>query len=222
MEESQGLDNFTKLWNYSTRVETSLLGLDIFLQLMETRDDFPYSIRKQVRDCASDIIDWTGEVNKISSKDSMMIYTTEGKGLAGRANSLGREIKNTIADARYYREQRSSTWTDELNERIMDLEKIEHYVDGMINVSYNIYKAPTIERKAMTLPSVGSDAAVVAALILIAGFGGLFLFNELQLPTGNSILPTGNLVGVSLPMFYIIVSAVIITVVALLELRKIL
>ncbi|MHC4752179.1 MAG: hypothetical protein ACYTFW_20195, partial [Planctomycetota bacterium] len=172
----------SKLWEYSSRSESPLLGLDLFLRTMETREDFPYRLRKRVSDYTTKMMELTKQLTDIERKHPDNIYTTEGKNLVKSLHGMSGYIKKLVGDLKHYREQRQDTWDDDLNNEIKRLEYAMPYVEGMMKLSDEIYKAPVLDKPMMSMPSMPSmkmpsmptmksDAVIVAALVIIASMG---------------------------------------------------
>jgi hypothetical protein len=246
MAEEDGIPKIYQLSDFSAFSQSSLLGLDLFLRTMETRDDFPLDFRNRVSGYTSWMMDLAKSLSDITEKNPKKLHDTEGKQLLKNLHAMGGYVKKLIDDLKYYREQRADTWDDDLNLEIKKLEYTMPYIEGMMGLSYEMYKVPVPERRPLIsppsmkmpevkmpamempkikapklkMPAVKSDAIVVVVLVVIASMGGLILMEQMQPATGFSILPTGDIAGVSYEMLYIMISAVIIGIIAGAELGK--
>lgn len=152
MAEEDGLPKIYQLSDFSAFSQSSLLGLDLFLRTMETRDDFPLDFRNRVSGYTSWMMELTKSLSEMSEKSPKKLHGPEGKQILKSMNAMGGHVKKLIDDLKYYREQRAGTWDDDLNMEIKKLEYTMPYIDGMIGLSYEMYKAPAPERRPLIRP----------------------------------------------------------------------
>lgn len=206
-----------RLFMDSSLVGSRLFELDLFLDTVETRDDFPYDLRKKIDQYKSKMMEITNDLSGM--ENPMDVYTREGKVIAYKIGEISGGVRYLIDELRKYRQFRSGEldnsiagWSDPLNYEIDKLESSITYVEDMAKTAYEVDQMPTVKKKK---PMKTEQKAIVTVILLTFLFASLSALSSAPSTTGYYIGLSGGLAEINYEALYVIASSTIVFIYAL-------